>query len=370
MRILFLNRFLKLFIAAVISLFSIPLSAGLYLTIFIIDKCNKKPKKEPKVEKNNLNRDTGSIIILNFNGRKLLEECLSSVIEAVKYDGKDHEVIVVDNGSSDGSVNFIRKQFPKIKIIELEKNFYFVGGNNIGIKNAINDIVVLINNDMVVDKNFLRPLLNGFTDNNIFAISSQIFLSNPEIHRCETGKTSCRFILGEIKYRHDPIYDNTLAGYYPIYWAGGGSSAYDKTKFLSLDGFNSIFNPCYSEDVDISHRAWKQGWRVMFTPESKVYHRHRATNIKLYGEECIDITIQKNKYLLIWKNISDHRMLLEHFFFLPLQLGYLTITKKGLFAIHSFILALKQFPEAMTKRIKILPSFKISDNEILSKTRN
>lgn len=370
MKILFLSRFLKLIFATLIFTLSIPLSAGLYLIIFIVDKCNKKPEKELKVKKSNLNRNTSSIIILNFNGRKLLEECLPSVIEAVKYDGRDHEVIVVDNGSSDGSTSFIRERFPEIKIIELEKNFYFVGGNNIGIKTAVNDIAILINNDMVVDKNFIRPLLNGFTNNNIFAVSSQIFLSNPEMHRCETGKTSGRFISGEIEYTHDPIYDNVLTGYHPIYWAGGGSSAYDKAKFLSLGGFNSIFNPCYTEDADISHLAWKHGWRVMFTPESKVYHRHRATNTKLHGEEYIDIIIQKNKHLLMWKNISDHRMLLEHFFFLPLQLAKLALTKKGLFVIRSFALALKQFPEALTNRIKILPYFRISDSKILSNSRD
>jgi GT2 family glycosyltransferase len=370
MKILFLSRFLKLIFAMLIFVLSISLSVGLYLIIFIVDKCNKKPKKDPKVEMNNPDRNTASIIIVNFNGRKLLEECLPSVIEAVKWDGKDHEIIVVDNGSSDGSTDFVRERFPGIKIIELEKNYYFVGGNNIGIKTIINDIVILINNDMVVDKNFIRPLLNGFTDSNIFAVSSQIFLSNPEKFRCETGKTSGKFIYGEIEYAHDPIYDDNLTGYYPIYWAGGGSSAYDKTKFLSLGGFNPIFNPCYTEDADISHLAWKHGWRVMFTPESKVYHRHRATNLKLHGEEHIDIIIQKNKYLLIWKNISDHGILQRHFLFLPLRLAYLTFTKKGLFGIYSFVLALKQLPEVLINRIKMPTNFKISDNEILSSSRD
>src|SRR5438093_10242168 len=103
-----------------------------------------------------------SIVILNWNGKELPERCVPSVLEAVRADGRDHEVLVVDNGSTDGSVQFLRENFPRVRLLSLPENLGFAEGNNAGVRAALHDIVVLVNNDMVVDPGFLRPLLEGF----------------------------------------------------------------------------------------------------------------------------------------------------------------------------------------------------------------
>ena len=105
-----------------------------------------------------------TILIVNWDGRHLLAECLPSVIEAVQYAGGCHEILVVDNGSTDGSVEFIRNAFPSVRVLPLDRNYGFSGGNNRGIAQAKTDIVVLLNNDMIVDRGFLQPLLAGFSD--------------------------------------------------------------------------------------------------------------------------------------------------------------------------------------------------------------
>jgi hypothetical protein len=102
-----------------------------------------------------------SIIILNWNGKDLLAEGLPSVIEAVQRDGRPHEILVVDNGSSDGSQEYLRAAFPRVRILELPENRGFARANNLGVQAARHDIVVLLNNDMVVDPGFLRPLQIG-----------------------------------------------------------------------------------------------------------------------------------------------------------------------------------------------------------------
>ncbi|HHT9125909.1 MAG TPA: glycosyltransferase [Candidatus Brocadiia bacterium] len=357
-----LKRCVKLFIALAVFLFSIPLSLILYITIFISDiLANLTSNQNSKLKTQNSKLKTqASIIIVNWNGRELLEECLPSVVAAVEYDNQNHEIIVVDNGSTDESVSFLENQFPQVKVIALDRNYGFGEGNNIGVKSASREIVVLLNNDMAVDRNFLRPLLNGFdlssaegfTDADVFAVSSQIFLQDPNKRREETGKTSVKFRFGAFEYFHENVSENLRSGYYPTYWAGGGSSAFDKRKFLTLGGFDNLFSPCYVEDTDISHLAWKHGWRILFAPESKVYHKHRASSAKRFGENYIDVIVKKNIYLFVWKNITDHLLLLNYFLFLPARLAYFTFKSKGFSAILSFILALGQFPSALTRRTK------------------
>src|SRR5215813_6805427 len=105
-----------------------------------------------------------TIVIVNWDGKHLLPECLSAAVEAVHVDGGGHEILVVDNGSTDGSVQFIRDNFPTVRVLALDRNYGFTGGNNRAIDQIQSEIIILLNNDMIVDRRFLRPLLNGFSD--------------------------------------------------------------------------------------------------------------------------------------------------------------------------------------------------------------
>src|SRR5437870_5519917 len=129
-----------------------------------------------------------SVVIPNWNGRELLEKYLPSVIEALAGNPA-YEIIVVDNGSTDGSPEFIRDTFPSVKVLSLPTNLGFGGGSNAGFREATNDIVVLLNSDMRVAPDFLSPLLEGFHDPEVFAVSCQIFFSDPHKLREETGLT-------------------------------------------------------------------------------------------------------------------------------------------------------------------------------------
>src|ERR1700722_3509963 len=108
-------------------------------------------------------RDAASVVIPNWNGRDLLEQYLPSVIAALAGN-PENEIIVVDNGSTDGSAAFVRTAFPDVKLLALDRNLGFGGGSNAGFRAAKNDIVVLLNSDMQVSPNFLAPLVRGFRD--------------------------------------------------------------------------------------------------------------------------------------------------------------------------------------------------------------
>jgi len=119
-----------------------------------------------------------SIIIVNYNGKHLLKECLTSVF-SIDYPKDKYEVIVVDNDSQDDSVNYIKKNFPKVKIIESIKNLGFTGGNNLGIKRAKGEYYVFLNSDTRVDENWLKELVITAQDKNVGAVSSKLYYYTP-----------------------------------------------------------------------------------------------------------------------------------------------------------------------------------------------
>ncbi len=233
--------------------FNLLVALGLCLAEILYLPFSLFPRKLPRTVLPD--RSQASLIVLNWDGRHLLEEFLPSVVEAVRRDGRNHEIIVVDNGSQDGSVSFLKTHFPQVKVVALERNLRFTGGNNAGVQLAKNDVVVFLNNDMEVDPEFLRPLLEAFQDETVFAVSSQVFFQDKSRRREETGNTKSRWRQGFVEPYHDEIPQGRTKAYAPIFWAGGGSSAFDRRKFLALGGLDTLYDPFYLEDVDLSYQA-------------------------------------------------------------------------------------------------------------------
>ena len=253
-----------------------------------------------------------SVVIPNWNGKELLEKYLPSVVTAIEnFPGS--EIIVVDNGSTDGSAAFVRERFPQVQVVALARNLGFGGGSNAGIRVARNDVVVLLNSDMRVDRGFLGPLLDGFTDEDVFSVSCQIFFSDPAKIREETGLTEGWWQQGGLRVRHR--IDEQVNELFPCFYGGGGSCAFDRAKFLEVGGFDPLYHPFYFEDTDLGYLAWKRGWKVLYQPASVVYHEHRGTIGKRFSEEYIQSVLKKNCILFALKNIHDWRMLAAHFFF-------------------------------------------------------
>jgi len=163
-----------------------------------------------------------SVVIPTWNGRHLLEQYLPSVVKALS-NNPANEVIVVDNASTDGTVEFVRRNFPSVRVLELPVNRGFGGGSNAGFRQARSDIVVLLNNDMRVEPDFLAPLLEGFTDEKVFSVSCQIFFSDPSKRREETGLSQGWWENGGLRVGHR--IDEEIRDLYPCVYGGGGSTA-------------------------------------------------------------------------------------------------------------------------------------------------
>src|SRR5574341_434761 len=166
---------------------------------------------------------------------------------------------------------------------------------------------------MRVEPGFLQPLLDGFTDEKVFAVSCQIFFADPARAREETGLTQGWWENGSLRVRHRA--DDGVSSLYPCFYGGGGSCAFDRGKFLELGGFDELFEPFYLEDTDLGYLAWKRGWKVSYQPASVVYHEHRGTIGKRFSDRQIQAVLKKNFLLFTWKNIHDWRWLVAHFFF-------------------------------------------------------
>jgi GT2 family glycosyltransferase/glycosyltransferase involved in cell wall biosynthesis len=258
------------------------------------------------------NNASASVVIPNWNGRDLLEKYIPSIVEALSGN-PDNEIIVVDNGSEDGSAEFLRERFPSVRVLALDRNLGFGGGSNAGFRAAANDIVVLLNSDMRVERDFLAPLLEAFTDETIFSVACQIFFTDPNKLREETGLTQSWWENGSLRVRHRD--DPAIQVLYPCAYGGGGSCAFDRRKFLELGGFDELLAPFYMEDTDVGYLAWKRGWKVLHQPRSVVYHEHRGTIGKRFSAGEIDLVLKKNYALFCWKNIHEWKRLGSHFFF-------------------------------------------------------
>jgi O-antigen biosynthesis protein len=315
-----------------------------------------------------LNQDTrpdassAAIVIPNWNGRDLLEKYLPSVIAAAaRVPGS--EVIVVDNGSTDGSAPFIRERFPQVRVVALETNLGFGGGSNAGFKAARHDVVVLLNSDMRVEPVFLRPLLDGFTDERVFSVSCQIFFSDPDKIREETGLTEFWWERGSLRVRHRT--EPEIRELYPCAYGGGGSCAFDRRKFLELGGFDEVLAPFYLEDTDLGYMAWKRGWKNLYQPASVVFHEHRGTIGRRFSEAYIQRVLKKNFLLFAWKNIHDGRRIAGNLFFswASALLSWLVGDSPERSSLGGIARATLQLPGAMASRLRARRLAEVSDTE-------
>jgi len=311
--------------------------------------------KRPKAPAGGARREV-SCVTVSWNGRHFLQQLLPSLRDELQRWGHTSEIVVVDNGSEDGTVEWLQEQWPDVRIVALPENRYFVRGCMAGIDVARFETLVVLNNDMIVEPGFLPALLAPLERPGVFGVSSQIFLQDPAARREETGLTGGAFRGGVFKLAHllpelDQLADGVAI---PTLWAGGGSSAYDARAFRALGGFDTLYDPFYVEDLALSYGAWSRGWSVLFAPGSRVRHAHRGTSRKAFGDRYIDGMIRRNQHLFTWKMVADPVRSLGALATLPL-----VVLKRGCgsrpwsepwFELSALLRALPRFPRALVER--------------------
>jgi hypothetical protein len=211
-----------------------------------------------------------SVVIPSRNGRDLLEQCLPGIQDA-------DEIIVVDNGSEDGTTDHLARSWPKVWVEHSSEALPFSVAVNRGIRRTRFSHVCVLNNDMRVEPGFFDALMQPFeTIPDLFCCTAQIFLPEGR-RREETGKTVMNPAPAatEFPVRCDIPLEGEDGSY--VLYGSGGCSLYDAAKLEALGGFDEIYKPAYVEDLDLGVRAWVRGWPSVYCAEARVLHEHRAT---------------------------------------------------------------------------------------------
>jgi GT2 family glycosyltransferase len=272
-----------------------------------------------------------SILIPTWNGLDLLKQFLPSVIRSAEHYAQSTqsvvEVLVVDDASTDrtpdwlGEVGF-RESTPALdagavglRVLANDANKGFGRSCNRGFESASQPLVFLVNNDVETSADCIAPLVEHFSEPSVFAAHTRVveFETGRE---CGTGKLGT-FAGGFIKVHRSyvPVYA-PIAGSEasskpaPLFsmFASGGSAMFDRQKVLEIGGFDELLAPAYWEDVDLSYRAWKRGFTVLYEPRSFVRHRVSSTMRKM-NQRALRRIQQRNRLMFHWINLHDARMM-------------------------------------------------------------
>lgn len=297
-----------------------------------------------------------SVIIPNYNGERLLEKNLPKII---KY-FPNCQIIISDDCSSDGSAELIKDKFKNVELTIHRKNKGFSSTVNDGAKLAKAEILVFLNTDVSLDKCYTAEIEKYFKNKNLFGIGFQD-RSYEDGKIVLRGRGIGKFQNGLLNHsKGDNIFGPTL-------WISGGSCAVDAHKFRRLNGFNEIFNPFYWEDIDLSYRATKSGWEILFTPDIVVDHFHESGSIRKHHKpDRITQIAARNMFIFSAKNITNKKIMFEFYSNLTYLFlkSLVKLDKSTLMSIFRF---LYKTPEIIISRHKESQIYKLSDTEVLRK---
>lgn len=290
-----------------------------------------------------------SIIILNYNGKHFLEKCLTSV-KLNDYPEWNYEVIMVDNGSTDGSTAYVKSDFPWVKTVELTENLGFGAGNNEAIKFAKGQFLVFLNNDTQVTKEWLSKLVDAsITHSAPICASKTLLMANHELIDYDGAKFTFNGRgLGDFGRQN-----NQQTTCFPTGYPCAASMLIHKSLFLELDGFDEDYFACL-DDTDLGWRAWLFGHQVLFCPASVVYHKVGGTG----GSRFTPLkTFHSTKGALI--NIFKNFQLRNLFFATSLALAY--------DSIEFFLLVRERRFRSIMNKVRAYPWFFRHLSRILQK---
>ncbi len=305
-------------------------------------------------------RRTVSIIVVNWNGERFLNDCLEA-LDRQSY--AEREIIFVDNGSTDSSVNLVRESFPNFELVELTENRGFTGGNSAGIRVATGEFIALVNNDTRVSERWLENLLHPMVeDPGIGICASKILIDGGNlINSAGDGLTTAAvgFNRGlEVDSSH--YYDTE-----PLFGACGAAVLY-RRKMLEEIGFLDEDFFLYDEDSDLNFRAQLSGWKCEYVPTAIVSHQVNATAVKLsdlhvyHHTRNLEFVWIKNMPSGLMLRFAHHKLIQEIGAFCYLCIRHM----KWVPFFRAKRDALRMFPLMWRKRREIQREKKVSNHYI------
>ena len=289
-----------------------------------------------------------TVVIPNYNGKKYLEDCLRSIS---RQSFEDIHIVVVDDGSTDGSPDYIREHFPAVELIDLGGNTGFANAVNVGIKASDSEYVFLLNNDTVCDNKAVESLVR-IMDNKKKLFSAQAkMLKIQEPHDID----DCGDLYCALGWAFSPGKDKNNRQFSrreSVTSACAGAAMYRREYFEQVGYFDEA-HFCYLEDVDIGYRARLKGYANIMEPRAIVYHAGSATSGSRYNEFKVELTAGNNLYL-IYKNMPALQIAINFpLIMLGILIKHVFYARKGLGKAHIRGLAagLKKIRQNPGKRV-------------------
>lgn len=265
-----------------------------------------------------------SVILPNYNGRSLLLSNIPSIVIALEHARCDYEIIVVDDCSTDDSVDMLKKEFPFVKVIVNKTNQGFSYTCNRGIFDAKNSILCIVNTDVTFTPDYFTIGIKYFDDENIFALKGNIINYQNKIDEIVSIEKTAQLFIKRGLLRFDKKVE-----YVPDSFTGeiGGQFVLlgccfmcSRDKALELKGFDEIFSPFYWEDSDLALRALRKGFKLIYEPLCVVYHKTSSTIPNFRSSTKIKLISNRNKFIFSWKYLKGTKQWLSHIFYILLNL--------------------------------------------------
>ncbi len=257
-----------------------------------------------------------SIVIPNWNGRALLEKFLPSVVQSARSFeaacGQPTEVLVADDASTDDSESWLRAHFPGVRFEGGSRQQGFAPAANRGVRAARFPLVYLVNNDVALAPDTLPPLAAHFRDANVFAATGNAYDFATGILRGAGQRGGFR--RGFLRVHSRFFVPSPSAEMQPLLtiFATGGSSLFDRAKFLAVGGLNEMLAPYGWEDVELSLRAWKQGFEIRYEPRSAIWHQFSSTIGARVARRRVSAAYERNRLLMHWLHLDTRGQAASH----------------------------------------------------------
>ena len=255
-----------------------------------------------------------SIILPNYNGASLLERNLPSLLMAIE--GFEHEIIVIDDCSSDNSVRFLKQAYPDINVIQNEVNLGFSATCNKGIRAAKMELLCVVNTDVTFSPDYFSKTIREFDDTTLFAVKGDIINYNTSFDDVMSidRTTLLYYKRGFLRFdTKTPLTERTLITGDDAQFVGLGCCfVCRREQILELGGFDEIYSPFYWEDCDLGRRAMQNGLKLLYLPEAKVFHQASSTISNYRSHNQRRLVSNRNKFLFSWHHLDRKRLWLSH----------------------------------------------------------
>jgi len=305
-----------------------------------------------------------SVIILTWNGIDLVKECVRQVIPAVEKWAIPHEIVLVDNGSNDGTVEYVKNEWPFVHVRAFDSNLGFGPANNRAVEQAAYDTLLFLNNDLVLEENFIEHLVAWLDVQDVFAVAPKMLRWDKET--IDDGLRYADFYSGLFDVKLDTDREKVEQPHTVTFFCGACFLC-KKELFLELGGFDELYTPYAWEDLDLGYRAWKRGYRVIYEPRSICYHKREATTRSLFSNIFFVSLMWRNKFIFMWKNITYTPFFKEHIRLLPWKLLKFLFNGRWRYVL-GFVRAIGHLPAIIAHRKRERQFAKKNDATVLAES--